>query len=194
MAQKKYIKWIIIIGVIGYIIFWWWFFQLRNISVEKNEKSFIEKVTSNLDEEDAYKPFLYEDFYITINTDKVHVSAPIVEGVTDTDLKMGVGHHLTTPLPGEGGNIVLSGHRWRLGNNPNFTVFENIDKLQNGDKITVHYGGRDFVYEVFDSVVVNDDAVEILDQTTEPLLTIYTCTPKYTALKRLVVRARLIEE
>ncbi len=40
----------------------------------------------------------------------------------------------------------------------------------------------------------NDKGVEeILKKTDEPILTLYTCTPKYTSLKRLYYRAKLIK-
>lgn len=43
----------------------------------------------------------------------------------------------------------------------------------------------------------NDDqeekSVEILERTRDPILTLYTCTPKFTAFNRLVFKARLIQ-
>ena len=45
-----------------------------------------------------------------------------------------------------------------------------------------------------DGFIVNDKNVEILEQTDTPMLTLYTCTPKRTALKRLVYRAQLLDK
>jgi len=156
--------------------------------VKTNEKKEEQK------EKQTKKEFTeFGDFWIEINTDDLKIKAPIVEGVTDYKLSQGVGHHKTTARPNrEKGNVVLSGHRWFDRDEPAFKVFENLDKLKIGDKIRVHYKGEDFVYEVFDTKIVPEDAVEILDQTKEPILTLYTCTPKHTAEKRLVFLARLV--
>ena len=189
---------------IGYIFFWWWFFHAKNVAITAfQEKRMEQKVqdtnqkeesqaTEN-DVEDINEVEMLGDFRMLINTGHVQVDAPLVEGVTDNDLAHGVGHHRTTVLPGGKGNIVLSGHRWKYGDNPNYTVFENLDALQNGDEIILRDQNREYRYIVYEHQIVDDDAVEILNQTEESVLTVYTCTPKYTALKRLVYRARLVQ-
>ncbi len=196
---KKYKRALLILMFLfGYVMFWSWFFSERNVAIEENSTeqkeisaSEKEKVSKHNKKEKQFTEF--GDFWIQINTDDVHIKAPIVEGVTDEKLAKGVGHHKTTAFPNrEGGNVVLSGHRWRFGKDPAFKVFENIDKLKIGDRIIIHYGGKNFEYEVTEQETVNDKAVEILEQTEDPMLTFYACTPKYTALKRLVYRAKLI--
>ncbi len=134
------------------------------------------------------------DFWFSFEVDGKKVKSPIVEGVTADKLAKGIGHHKTTALPNkENSNVVLSGHRWKFGKNPFYTVFENIDALQNGDKVTVHYQDQDYIYEIYKSEVVPEDKTEILTQEVdEPRLTFYTCTPKYTAWKRLVYYAKLV--
>lgn len=192
----------IIMFCILYIIFWLWYFGERNISIKEpsvvsirknnnlhnnNENSDIVKVKKEFTDEDL------KNFWLEIDNDNVKIKAPIVNGVTDEKLEQGVGHHRTTAMPGEEGNVVLSGHRWKFGNNPAYTVFEDLDKLKEGDKITVHYNNQEFVYKIKESKTVGSKAVEILEKTKEATLTLYTCTPKYTALKRLVYTAELIK-
>lgn len=195
MGKKSSIIGIGAFIAIAYIFFWWWFFQGKNVAIgEPLDNQNIQGSVSIENDEDAYVTEVLGDFRIAINTQNLTITAPIVEGVTDADLAMGVGHHKTTAVPGLSGNVVLSGHRWKFGDNPYFKVFEDLDQLHNGDHVTVHYNNRDFVYEVYESMIVDDDAIEIFEPTSEPTLTLYTCTPKYTAFKRLVFRARLIEE
>ncbi len=136
----------------------------------------------------------FGDFWIEINKEGYDLKAPILNGVDKDDLKRGVGHHTTTALPNpESGNVVLSGHRWLPGSNPANTVFRHLDKLSVGDAVSIFYEGKEYVYKVRESKTVSNDAVEILDDTDSPQLTLYTCTPLFTALRRLVYVADLVE-
>lgn len=136
----------------------------------------------------------FGDFWIEIDKEGYNLKAPIIGGVEKDDLKRGVGHHSTTALPNpESGNVVLSGHRWLPGSNPANTVFRHLDKLAIGDSVSIFHEGSEYVYTVRESKTVSNDAVEILDETDSPQLTLYTCTPLFTALKRLVYIADLTE-
>ena len=201
-SNKK--KWIIGLFMIGYVIFWLWYFSERNISFQEQPKeieksSQIETESKKEQTEEPRREFTKEElgnFWLEVDTDKFKVKAPIVQGTEPVDLKKGIGRHRTTALPGENGNMVISGHRWKFGNNPAYKAFENLDELKNGDKITVHYGNEDFEYEIFEEGIVRDDGKgfdEVMKKTDEQMLTLYTCTPKYTALKRLYYRARIIK-
>jgi len=190
---------VVIVFVIGYIIFCWWLFNERHIAVDDQQGA--QRIAQNNEvitpEEGNEQNFTnLGNFWLDINTDKVKVKAPIVNGITDDKLDQGVGRHKTTALPGEYGNMVLSGHRWKFGDNPAYRVFEDLDKLKNGDKIVVHYGTKVFEYEVYEQGTVRPNkkgGKEILKKTDDKILTLYTCTPKYTAFKRLYYRAKLVE-
>ena len=197
---EKYKRSLLIMGFFcGYALFWWWFYHGKNIAItdsaQKQQTASENKIVTEESIEETSASFDdLGNFWIEISTDDVQIKAPIVEGVTDDRLAVGVGHHVTTAFPSkDGGNVVLSGHRWKIGKNPAYTIFEDLDQLQVGDKIHVHYREQDFMYEITETEIVDDDAVEILTQTEESILTVYTCTPKYTAFKRLVYRAQLVE-
>ncbi len=64
------------------------------------------------------------------------------------------GWHKNSALPGEVGNIVISGH-----NNIEGEVFRNLEKFQVGDKITIYAGSRSFTYTVAEKFVVEDKDV-----------------------------------
>ena len=192
----------IVIGIfaVGYILFWFWYFGERDITIKdgssqvKQEKVIIKDKNKN----SSKKEFSQKDlgnFWLEINTDKVKTKAPILEGIEPEILDKGLGRHKTTVLPGQNGNMVISGHRWKLGNKPSYKAFEDLDKLKNGDKIQVHYGNKVFEYEVYESDMVSPNekgGKEILKKTSEPILTLYTCAPKHTALRRLYYRAKLV--
>lgn len=82
--------------------------------------------------------------------------------------------------PQDGGNFVLSAHRFIMGLTPAQTLrkspFYNIDKLQIGDEITVDYNGKRYVYAISKIFDVKPDAVHIENRTEQAQLTLYSCT------------------
>lgn len=129
---------------------------------------------------------------LEIKTDNFEIIAPVVEGVEMESFKKGVGHHPNTAWPGPSGNVVLSGHRWYPGISPYYRIFYNLDKLKIGDKVIIYYNRGKFTYEVIERKIVLPSSTEILNQTKKPILTLYTCTPLFTAKKRLVFVAKLV--
>ena len=67
----------------------------------------------------------------------------LVAGVRVDDLKKGVGHYPSTPLPGQYGNAALAGHRTTYG-----APFYKIDRLKRGDRIFMDTPYARFRYEV----------------------------------------------
>ena len=110
----------------------------------------------------------------------------MVEGVGEDQLANGPGHYAATPLPGEFGNAAIAAHRTTHG-----APFFDLDKLVPGDEIVVTtYAGR-FVYRVSGSIVVSPSEVSVVANSDGYHLTLTTCTPKYSAAKRLVISADL---
>lgn len=105
-------------------------------------------------------------------------------------LNKGVWRVPKTSWPGGDGNMVLSGHRFTYGGP---AVFYHLDKVSRGDTIIIYWDQKKHVYQVSDIRVVPPSATEVVKQTEEPLLTIYTCTPLLTAKNRLVIQAKPVE-
>ena len=82
--------------------------------------------------------------------------------------------------PADGGNFVLSAHRFIMGLPPQQTLrkspFYNINKLEIGDKISIDYSGKRYEYTISKIFAVAPDAVEIEQRTDQPQLTLYSCT------------------
>lgn len=131
---------------------------------------------------------------------KIAANAPIFPNVDPADpkvylpvLEKGVAHALGTVFPGVSGNIYLYAHStdsfWNTGRYN--AIFYLIKELENGDEIDVFYSGVRHVYRVVNKIVVDPTDVRWL---TEPLpyeqLTLQTCWPPGTTLKRLLVFAR----
>lgn len=119
----------------------------------------------------------------------------VVEGVGVEDLKKGPGHIPGTALPGEIGNVVLSGHRTTYG-----APFNRFDELQPGDVVVLETRDMWFTYEVTGSAIVAPTAVEVTfpvpgNPTATPtkrLLTMTTCNPEYSAKERLIISAEMV--
>lgn len=122
----------------------------------------------------------------------IGVDVKIVEGDSDSSLDLGVWRRPDTGDPENGGNMVLTGHRFQYLP-PNNTTFYHLPKVEVGDEIIVYWDEIEYDYIVNETFVVEPDAVEIEEDSAYPMLTLYTCTPLWTADKRFVVRAEPVE-
>jgi sortase A len=116
----------------------------------------------------------------------IGVTSYVVSGVEPGDLKQGPGHYPDTPMPGQLGNSAIAGHRTTYGQ-----PFYRLDELAVGDQIIATTVQGRFVYRVTGSQVVSPSDSQVV-ATTDPTvatLTLTTCTPRYTAAKRLIVSA-----
>ena len=82
--------------------------------------------------------------------------------------------------PKDGGNFVLSAHRFIMGLTPRQTLrkspFYNIDKLTVGDEMVIDYNGARYIYVISEKRSVKPEAIEIEQRTDQPQLTLYSCT------------------
>ena len=125
---------------------------------------------------------------ITIpSIDRLKDGWAVVEGVKRSDLKNGAGHMPSTPLPGQPGNSVISGHRTTYG-----APFHEFDELEPGDIIEVETSIGVHTYEVRESMVVRPTAIWVTEQREGAWLTLTTCHPKFSSRQRLVVFAELV--
>jgi len=110
-------------------------------------------------------------------------------------LKDGVVRYPGTALPGQNGNVFVTGHSsyylWDPGRYKD--VFALLHELAIGDTITVFYDENRFDYKVTEIKVVSPHEVDVLQQTNDKRITLMTCTPIGTAINRLVVIAQQVE-
>ncbi|MFA5842193.1 MAG: class D sortase [Candidatus Gracilibacteria bacterium] len=115
----------------------------------------------------------------------------VLEDSFQEDLKNGVIHFPGTANPGEIGNVFITGHSsyylWDEGDYKD--VFARLNKLVVGDDIVVYYNQQKYTYKVREKREVKKDDVSILEQGDEKILTLMTCTPVGTNLRRLVIVA-----
>ncbi|MFC1655958.1 sortase [Patescibacteria group bacterium] len=124
-----------------------------------------------------------------INRDWTRLEQEIQSALQD-----GVVHYPGTGFPGDEGNIVVTGHSsyfpWDPGRFKD--VFALLHDVNIGDKIYVYHKQEKYEYEVYETKVVLPTQVDVLTQAGDERLTLITCTPVGTNLKRLVVLARPI--
>ena len=140
----------------------------------------------------AYKERKIEtgDSLTRIKIPALGLDTVVVEGITPSALRAGAGHYPQTPLPCEGGNVSIAGHRTTYGR-----PFGNVDQLKPGDTIelTTPIGGC--VYQVARApFVVPPSELSVIEPTGERSLTLTTCHPKGSAAQRLIIRATWVKD
>ena len=122
-----------------------------------------------------------------VEINRVGLSAIVVEGDSPALLRRAVGHVPNTAVPGEIGNIALTGHR--------DTFFRSLRHLRQGDIITLETTGGQYQYAVESTSVVSPTATEVLKSSSGQELTLITCYPFYfvgPAPSRFIVRAHKV--
>jgi LPXTG-site transpeptidase (sortase) family protein len=125
---------------------------------------------------------------------KIGVDMPIVEGPDERSLFRGSWRLPQTSTPDQGGNTVLTVHRFQYLAGPNTLAL--ADKLEAGDMVLVYWktdsGIQEYDYQIERTFLVTPDQTEILQNTPEPQLTLFTCAPMFSTSHRLVIEGRPI--
>lgn len=131
---------------------------------------------------------------------KININAPLIQATGSTQkelnaaLNQGVIIYPGSAMPGQNGEVFLSGHssiypwvKTQYGQ-----VFALLDKLEKGDVVSLVFNNRQHDYRITGKQVLNANQVKI-QSGYEPKLTLMTCWPIGTSLKRLVVTGELIK-
>ena|GEM_PF-2269532 len=118
-----------------------------------------------------------------------------IEDSLQEALQDGIVRYPGTAIPGQQGNVFLTGHSsyYLFAPGDYKDVLALLHKVELGDEIIVYYNQKKVVYKVNEIKEVWPNQVEILEQTNDYRLTLMTCTPIGTNLKRLVVTALQVE-
>ncbi|MGH8873892.1 MAG: class E sortase [Acidimicrobiia bacterium] len=123
-----------------------------------------------------------------IRIPEIGLADVLFAGVDRETLKKGPGHMPWTPLPGQPGNAVISGHRTTYGQ-----PFFSLDELEPGDEIIVETALGEHVYAVRQTIIVLPHDVWVTDPRAGAWLTLTTCHPRFSAAERMIVFAELVE-
>ena len=122
-----------------------------------------------------------------IEISTIGLTAIILEGTDARTLRRAVGHIPGTPLPGQQGNVAITGHR--------DTFFRPLHNIRKDDEITLTTLSGSYRYRVDSTKVVEPEDTEVLADSDDAVLTLVTCYPFYfvgPAPKRFIVRAHMI--
>ncbi len=118
---------------------------------------------------------------------RLGLSVVVAEGVDNALLRRAAGHIPGTALPGQGGNIGISGHR--------DTFFRPLRNIRQLDDIVLTTLVGEYHYRVVSTVITSPSDVAVLDPGKNEILTLVTCYPFYfigPAPKRFIVRAERV--
>lgn len=120
---------------------------------------------------------------------RIGLSAVVVAGTDGPSLRRGPGHYPGTPLPGVGGTVGIAGHRTTYG-----APFRGLNRLRRGDSVELRMPYGRFRYVVQRTRIVPPTATWVTQRVGYDRLVLSACHPLYSAAKRIVVFARLVEE
>jgi sortase A len=140
------------------------------------------------------------DFGIVIP--KIGANAKIIANVNPYDEKIyqkaltqGVAHAEGTAFPGAFGNTFLFAHSsadWYSANTYN-SIFYLINKLEKDDEIDLYYLQKKYRYLVVEKKIIDPGRIDYLSSRfSQKMLTLMTCWPPGTTLKRLIIIAKLV--
>lgn len=133
--------------------------------------------------------------HYTISIPKLGIKNAVVQ-IGGEDLMESLIHYPGTSLPGQYGNTVIFGHSVlpQFFNPKNYrTIFSTLPTLREKDEIFVDFDGVLYKYQVIGLQEVSPEDVSVLEQRYDSeYLSLITCVPPGTYLKRLVVRAKLV--
>jgi sortase A len=132
----------------------------------------------------------YEEQQTILTIPSADIEIPIVEGETEETMLEGAWHFPKSAPLNSTGNTVIFAHRFHKVP-PAKDTFYNLDKVKVGDQIIItNKNDETFKYKVTENKVIAKNDRSILDPTEQEVLTLVTCTPLWTAKKRLIVTAK----
>ncbi|WP_152658506.1 class D sortase [Oceanobacillus sp. CFH 90083] len=164
---------VVCLGVFGYQIIGHEQSQKQSLiqAEERIEQGINQEDESDLNIEEQIEAFDAEidEAFATLEIPKLGKTLPIVEGTDPDSLKKGVGHLSNSVFPGQGEQILLSGHR--------DTVFRNFGDLEIGDTFVVQMPYGEYTYEIRETEIVPEDDTSVIREMGEEVLVVTTCYP-----------------
>ena len=175
-----------------YPFFVWQFYYLPKIENQRilsplanYEMSNSERVSQESDNRNAISEFF-------ISVPKLGIDEAKVEA-DSTDFYSSLAHYPQTALPGERGNVFITGHSvlpYFFDPKNYYSIFSTLHTLERGDEITISLpNSNKYRYIVIGMAVVNPEDTWVLKTPDRDgnYVSLFTCTPPGLTTKRLVV-------
>ncbi len=221
MKPKKIISWVLFLSGICLLLFaifyptssWYLSWLLRPASLFDPSQTSTRPIPKFLNSQGFYEDVQmsdaanwFPDYHpketATVSASSFLLSIPSVKmqdipiKVNGSDLKASPIHYPGTVLPGQIGNSVILGHSalphlyWLKSP---LAIFNPIIKVKAGDTIDTNLNGISYHYKVTKIFEVTPDKIEVLKDTPDRRqITLITCVPFGTYLRRLVLIGELI--
>lgn len=145
----------------------------------------------------------YSSFSLSVPSLKIRGAKVLVDS---NDISQGLAHLPGSALPGEKGNVFISGHsalpifiseafnNFVVIGNPQKALFATLPKAKKGDLVTVEVGGTKFTYQIESIKIVDPKELSVVapPDNLGRFLTLMTCVPPGLNTKRLVVLAKMV--
>lgn len=191
----------VILPIVSFQI--WWFGQKYSnqilISPKKSNGQILGVSVTNKDNFPAFVSTLtrktqpnYDLFTMSISKLKMEKANVYVDS---NDLTKGLIHLPGSALPGEKGNLFISGHsavsNFFAGKN---AVFARLPDLKKGDEILLEAANSKFTYKVVGIKVVDPSDLSVIPAPEEQgrYISLMTCVPPGLNLKRMIVLGKMI--
>jgi sortase A len=168
----------VLLGYWGFVAVDTWVFQVRESG---NLEHLMEATSTSAPGSPSVAP---RGLIGRVEIPRLGLSAIVIEGDDARTLRRAVGHIPSTPMPGQQGNVALTGHR--------DTFFRPLRNIRENDIIEVTTLAGEFRYRVVSTRIVTPEDVAVLNPGTGEILTLVTCYPFYfvgAAPDRFIVRA-----
>ncbi len=162
--------------------------QIPGVSIQPTADNFPLIVSTT--KRDTPAPYPY--FNLTMPSINLHDEVVYVDS---NDLTQGLIHLPAAPLPGEKGNVFISGHSaLPIFSKAKKALFANLSNAKLGDQMVISALGTNFVYKVVDIKVVAPEDISVINppDATGRYISLMTCVPPGFNTKRLVVVGKLI--
>ena len=126
------------------------------------------------------------NFYCYLSIPSIDLYLPVYLGANDDMMSCGAAHLSGTSLPIDMNdtNVAIAGHTDYIGR----IFFDNIRRLEKGNRVIVHNYWEKIEYRVIDKKIVKPtDTADIYIQPGRQLMTLITCTPGENGFDRYLV-------
>lgn len=134
----------------------------------------------------------YDKFSLSIPKLKIEENNVFLDS---NDLSKGIAHLPGSALPGEKGNVFISGHsafaRFFPGQN---APFAKLPDLKKDDEIIIEAGGSRFIYKIIKTKTVDPSDLSVIAAPDKQgrYISLMTCVPPGLNFKRLIVLGKMM--
>ena len=169
---------------------------LGDVSADYTQLSNWFVATSSGDTLSSFPNFDHSGKYYKLSIPKLKITDALVE-IGSLDLKKSLIQYPQTALPGQLGNGVIFGHSVlpQFFNPKSYiTIFSTLYRLKQGDEIFIDFDSIRYKYLIEEMYEVSPADLSVLEQRYDGrYLSLITCSPPGTYLRRLVVKARIVD-